>query len=140
MFREKDLDRVLEIAVKYASFDSVTRESDLRKASSYPRGFWVAEDRERIVGFVYGHLVSLPEEVLDRWRAKKVANVELLAVVPEYRRRGIGRALLERLSDEFRRARVDMMTLSCPAEAVEAAKLYTNMGFEVRFQGMRKRF
>jgi len=39
MFRKEDLDRVLEIAVKHASFDSVTRESDLRKAASFPRGF-----------------------------------------------------------------------------------------------------
>lgn len=139
MFRMEDLDRVLEIAVKYASFDSMTRESDLRKAARFPRGFWVAEDDGSVVGFVYGQLDNVPEEVLERWKAKKVASVELLAVVPERRRQGIGKALLERLLEEFKKAHADVVTLYCPAEAEGAAKLYAKTGFEIRFQGMRKR-
>ncbi len=140
MFRKEDLDRVLEIAVKYATFDSTTRESDLRRAARFPRGFWVAEEEDgKVVGFAFGRLKEAPEEVLDRWKAKKVGYVELMAVVPERRRRGIGRALLERLLEELKRARADVVLLDCPAEAVEAARLYAHMGFEVRYQGMRKR-
>jgi len=139
MFRKEDLDSVLAIAVRYATFDSVTRESDLKKASRYPRGFWVAEDEGRVVGFVFGQIRDVPEEVLQRWRARKVGNVDLIAVVPERRRCGIGRALLNRLLEEFKRARVDMVMLDCPAEAMDAASLYSHMGFEVRFTGLKKR-
>jgi ribosomal protein S18 acetylase RimI-like enzyme len=99
----------------------------------------VAEDEGKVVGFAYGQLGEVPEDVLEKWKARKVANVELLAVVPERRRRGIGEALLKRLLEEFKRARADVVTLYCPAEAVEAAELYAKMGFEVRFQGLRKR-
>lgn len=59
-------------------------------------------------------------------------------MVPERRRQGIGKALLERLLEEFKRARADVVQLDCPAEAAEAGKLYAGMGFEVRFQGMKK--
>jgi len=139
MFRKEDMDRVLEIAVKYATFDSVTRESDLRRAARYPRGFWVAEDEGKIVGFAFGKLKDVPEEVLERWRVRKVAHVDLMAVIPTRRRHGIGSALLEKLLEEFKRARADLVLLDCPAEAVGAAKLYSKMGFETRFQGMKKR-
>lgn len=138
MFRKEDLDRVLEIAVKYATFDSTTRESDLKTAARFPRGFWVAEDKGEVVGFAFGHLRDVPEEVLEKWKARKVGSVELMAVVPERRRQGIGRALLDRLLQEFKRARADVVLLDCPAEAVEAGKLYAKMGFEVRFRGMKK--
>ena len=139
MFRNEDLDRVLEIAVKYATFDAMTRESDLRRAARFPRGFWVAEEGGKVVGFVFGQLREVPEQVLERWKARKVGHVDLLAVIPERRKHGIGRALLERLLEEFTRARADMVLLDCPAEAVDAARLYSEMGFEVRFQGMKKR-
>ena len=139
LFRKEDLDRVLEISVKYASFDSVTRESDLKRAARFPRGFWVAENDAKVIGFVYGGMKAVPEAVLERWGAKKVGYVELMAVVPEWRRRGVGKALLDRLLEEFRKQRVDMVLLDCPAEATQAAKLYTAAGFETRFRGMKKR-
>jgi len=139
MFRKEDTDRVLEIAVKHATFDSVTRESDLRRAARFPRGFWVAEEEGKVVGFAFGRLKEVPEEVLERWKARKVGYVELMAVVPERRRRGIGRALLETLLDELKRARADVVLLDCPTEAAEAGKLYAKMGFETRYSGLKKR-
>ncbi len=139
LFRKEDLDRVLEISVKYASFDSFARESDLKRAARFPRGFWVAENDAEVIGFVYGGMKAVPEEVLERWGAKKVGYVELMAVVPEWRRRGVGKALLDRILEEFKRQGVDMVFLDCPAEATQAARFYAAAGFETRFRGMKKR-
>ncbi len=139
MFREEDLDSVLEIAVKYATFDSATRESDVRKAAHFPRGFWVAEVHGKVVGFIWGHLKDMPAEVLERWNAAGVGYVDLMAVLPAYRRRGAGEALLLKLLEEFKRAHTDVVLLDCPAEARDAARLYAKLGFDVRFQGMSRR-
>ena len=76
---------------------------------------------------------------LIQWNARRVGYVELMAVVPERRKRGIGEALIEELLDELKRARADVVLLDCPAEAIEAEKLYAKMGFETKYRGMKRR-
>jgi ribosomal protein S18 acetylase RimI-like enzyme len=139
LFRERDVGAVLELANAYASFDGTTTEADLAITSSFPDGSWVAEDDGKVVGFALGYFKEVPEGVLERWRAKKVGHVELMAVAPSYRRRGIGGLLLSRLIRELERAGADIITLDCPAEAAQAKALYEKMGFVPRFYGMKRR-
>ena len=63
----------------------------------------------------------------------------MLVVDSEYRNQGIGTALLDRLIEEFRKAGVDLVTLTCPVEAKEAQKFYDKYGFEVGAYFMRKK-
>ena len=134
-----DLISVVELANKYAGFDGSISEADLAITTHFPHGFWVAEYQGRVVGFAYGHFKDVPAQVLERWKAKRVGYVELMAVAPEHRRRGVGRFLLGRLLEEFQKEGADMVLLDCPSEAVEAKRLYEKMGFEPRFYGMKKR-
>ena len=99
----------------------------------------MAEDEGRRVGFVIGCFRDVPSEVLARWKATRVGHVTLMAVAPSHGKKGVGNALLTRLLEEFKAAGADMVLLDCPAEAVEAKRLYEKMGFEPRFYGMRKR-
>jgi ribosomal protein S18 acetylase RimI-like enzyme len=136
-FRKYDTTEVLGLANRYTAFDGTTSEEGL--ATDFPGGFWVAEENGRLVGFVHGQLRDVPAQVLERWKATKVGHITLMAVAPSHRRKGIGRGLLAKLLEEFKAAGADMVLLDCPAEAVDARKLYEKMGFEPRFYGMRKR-
>ena len=71
--------------------------------------------------------------------ASWVGEVTLLIVDPKYRKRGIGTALLAKLIEVFKKARIDMLLLNVPVDAVNAKGLYERCGFEVRAYHMRKR-
>lgn len=49
----------------------------------------VAEVGDKIVGFVLGRVVSSPTELRD------VAWIELIGILPEYQRKGIGKRMIE---------------------------------------------
>jgi ribosomal protein S18 acetylase RimI-like enzyme len=138
-FKTEDTARVLQLANAYAAFDGTTSEADLVITKFFPNGFWVAEEDDKVVGFAYGYFEDVPGEVLTRWGSSKVGEIALMAVDPKYRNRGIGTALLRKLLEEFKKAGADLVTLHCPAEAVEAKKLYDELGFEVRAYHMKKR-
>jgi ribosomal protein S18 acetylase RimI-like enzyme len=138
-FRREDTSAVLGLANEHAAFDGTTSEADLAVTAHFPKGFWVAEDESKIVGFAYGYFKDVPSQVLERWGVTKVGHVELMAVAPSHRRKGTATALLGRLLKEFKDAGAEMVLLDCPAEAAGAKKLYDKMGFEPRFYGMRKR-
>ncbi|WP_117215357.1 ribosomal protein S18-alanine N-acetyltransferase [Allorhizocola rhizosphaerae] len=62
---------------------------------------------------------------------KGEAWINNIAVRRESQRRGVGRALLERLLDEARRHQVRQVLLEVAAENAPAQKLYATYGFEV---------
>ena len=130
-FRDEDEADVLQLANSHAAFDGTTSEADLAIASH----FLVAEEDGKIVGFAYGYMKDVPEEVLERWHAHKVGHVQLMAVDPASRRRGTGSALLSGLLEEFKASGADMVTLDCPAEATDAKRLCERRGFSPRCHG-----
>lgn len=138
-FRREDTRSVLELANSFAAFDGTTSEADLAVIGYFPNGICVAESEGRVVGFAYGCFKDVPGEVLERWGATKVGEVELLVVHPHYRDKGIGKSLLARLLDEFKNAGADTILLNCPVVATEAKGLYDKMGFEVKSYQMKKR-
>ena len=135
----QDIKHIVNLANRYAAFDSDVSEADFQPAWSFPRGLLVADDEGKVIGFVFAYLREVPGEILNRWGASKVAQVELLAVNSSWRNQGIGRALLERLLEVFRDEGVDLVLLHCPAEAIEAKHLYDKFGFEVRAYAMKKK-
>jgi len=138
-FDKDDAYAVLELANANAAFDGTTSEADLAITASFPQGSWVAEDEGEVIGFAYGCFRDVPEKVLERWKARKVGHIELMAVDAKHRGRGVGSALMARLLEEFKAAGADMVTLDCPAEAEEGIRLYKKLGFSVRFYGLKKR-
>ena len=137
MFKNDDLEEVLGLANRFAFFDRAATESDFEKSSSFKEGFWVAEEDNKLIGFVFGFIRDIPSDVLEQWNRTKVAEIDLLAVDSEYRKRGVGRSLVQKLIDEFRKAGVDRILLTCPAEAIDAKNLYDEMGFEIRAHHMK---
>jgi len=139
-FEVSDLDQVLTLAERYASWDATPTKEDIEGFhSSVPEFFFVAEADKRILGFVIGRESSLPAEVLDRWKSRRVASIETLAVDEDYRRRGIATSLLTVLFGVFKQKEIDLVTLSVPAVEKAAIILYGKMGFESRAQCLWER-
>jgi N-acetylglutamate synthase-like GNAT family acetyltransferase len=65
-FRTGDTNAVLQLANAYAAFDGTTSEADSAVTANFPKGFLVAEDRGKIVGFAYGYFKDVPGQVLER--------------------------------------------------------------------------
>jgi len=130
-FETNDMAAVIQLANEYAEFDASITEADLAISRSFPDGLIVAEDCGHILGFVFGHPRDVPAAALERWGATSTGYVELLAVHPNYRNRGIGTRLVKELFGAFKRAGVDYVTLHCPAEAGEAKRVYEELGFHV---------
>ncbi len=137
-----DLPSVYEIAEKYTSFDATPTFVDIEGMySRNPNYFFVAEDDSgQVTGFITGYeRKGLPESVLRTWNAKKVGYIDLMAVDSRYRRKGIGRALMNTLLDHFQRNGIDIVNLDVPTEQEAAVELYKKLGFYVRAYNMRKR-
>lgn len=58
------------------------------------------------------------------------ADIQTVAVLPAYRRQGLGRSLLDALIDEARRRRVADLLLEVRADNEAALDLYHKYGFE----------
>lgn len=91
------------------------------------------------------HSVALVAENTDgpvafaiAWAIHGTAQLLQLAVRPDFRRRGIGRALLEAAMECSRARNCGRMELECRAENTAARNLYREFGFEVT--GQRKEF
>jgi ribosomal protein S18 acetylase RimI-like enzyme len=86
------------------------------------RRFWGAFDGERLCG-----MVGLEREQRSKTRHK--AKVTGMYVPPEDARRGIGRALLDRLIAEARLSGIDLLVLTVTDGNRAATTLYGRAGF-----------
>ncbi len=139
-FKINDLDQVLGMAEKYASWDATATKADIGEFySSSPEFFFVAEADKKILGFVCGRESNPPAETLNKWKSRKVASIETLAVDKDYRRHGIATSLLSALFEAFKQKKIDLVTLSVPVVEIAAMKMYGKLGFEPRAQFLWKR-
>ncbi len=117
-FSIRDLERILEI--EKISF---TRPYDafvfVYYGSRSPEGFLVTEYGGEIMGYV----IAMPS------RSSKEGKLVSIAVDPVFRRRGLGRRLVEEASAYLRRAGMDRMCLEARASGDEALGFYGDLGF-----------
>ena len=139
-FKINDLDQVVAISERYGSWDVTATEVDIEGFhSASPEFFFVAEAENKILGFVCGRESNPPAETLNKWKSRKVASIETLAVDENHRRQGIATSLLSALFEAFKQKKIDLVTLSVPAVEIAAMKLYGKLGFEPRAQFLWKR-
>ncbi|HDJ67024.1 MAG TPA: ribosomal-protein-alanine N-acetyltransferase [Nitrososphaeria archaeon] len=95
----------------------------------YPKTFLVAEVNGKIVGYVMCRVERILSK-LDRFRFKRAGHVISIAVLPEYRNRGIARSLLNRainvLKDEYK---CEEVFLEVRVSNSPAISLYEKLGF-----------
>jgi [ribosomal protein S18]-alanine N-acetyltransferase len=124
-FIEGDLPQVLEL--EQASFPLPWKEEFFLKELSRPHSwFWVAEKEGRVVAYLCGWFIADEGEVLK------------VAVHPAYRRRGLGKFLLEEMITVAFRRGAQTLHLEVRASNVGAITLYKLCGFQE--VGTRRRY
>ena len=81
--------------------------------------FWVAESEGKIIG-TGGLLVGTT-----------TAEVVRMSVAKDYRRRGVGKKILNQLYKDARRASVERLVLETTASWLGVIQFYVNFGFEL---------
>jgi ribosomal-protein-alanine N-acetyltransferase len=106
------------VAIERRAFSDPWSEASFREALTSSWSFGLVADGARgIAGYLIGREVAGTGEVLN------------LAVSPDFRRRGIGGALLGAGLAAFRRRRVDEVFLEVRESNIEAQALYLGHGF-----------
>lgn len=106
------------VAIERRAFGDPWSEASFREALTSPWSFGlVAETRRVPAGYLIGREVAGSGEVLN------------LAVAPEFRRRGIGGALLEAGLAALRRRKVEEVFLEVRESNISAQALYVGHGF-----------
>jgi len=110
------------MAVEEASFTNPwTREMYLSELDNYGVSyFFLAKDESgRIIGFC------------SFWRVLDELHINNLAVLPDYRRRGVASAILTRVLAEAHHLGANRATLEMRRSNVAAQQLYESFGFTV---------
>lgn len=105
-------------ALEQICFSAPWSEASVRSECSNPLSDWlVAVEDERVVGYVGSQ--SVPPE----------ADVMNIAVAPEYRRQGIGSALIKALTELLHTKGIESLLLEVRASNDPAINLYQGFGF-----------
>ena len=99
-------------------------------------GVYVAEVDGRVAGFV-GVWARIVSQEPDEYQYE-YAHICDLVVLPAFRRRGLGRALLQRAEDHARDHGATTLRLGVLAANDRARQLYTNAGFHGYLEIMAK--
>ena len=127
-FRIEDLRRVVYINTlclpeNYSEFFYV----DLHE--KYPNTFIVAIIEDNIVGYIMCRMETGFSE-LGKWNLTKKGHVVSIAVLPEYRKRGIGTSLMLQAMKEMRNYGMKECYLEVRVSNQIAKNLYRKIGFE----------
>lgn len=87
---------------------------------TFKRGFIVAEQNHKILGFIVGIKTE-----------NHTARILMLAVLEEYRRKKIGRKLLNKLIQEFINLSIKIVELEVKTENQKAIDFYIKNGFKI---------
>jgi len=93
-------------------------------------------------GEIYNKPVSFPFVIVHKyqgkiigyvifWCMKNRAQINNIAVHPEFRRMGIPQAVMRQVMDQIKKAGADLVTLEVRPSNVAARSLYHKLGFEV---------
>ena len=85
---------------------------------------YVAEDNQKIVGFITGEILSKKE-----WYTVQLGTINNLFVLEEYRGKGIGKKLMETMMDAFKEKGINNFELYALNNNENALKLYEKLGF-----------
>ena len=128
-FQPRDLDAVIRINMTCLP-ESYTPFFYLQHYKNFPKAFYVAEVDGRVVGYV----MSRVERGLSNHKPLSVVkkgHIVSIAVLPEYRRRGIGRALMTHSLEGLREYGAEECYLEVRVSNTAAINLYKSLGFEM---------
>lgn len=106
-------------ALEKRCFSDPWSEKSIVSELGNPLSLWlVAVEQDRVLGYVGSQTVLGETDMMN------------LAVAPEVRRQGIGRALVETLMEFLRARKSHSLTLEVRQSNLPAQKLYAELGFQ----------
>jgi len=90
-------------------------------------GIWVAEEDGKIVGFI-----ASDGNWFSKREGKVVGAIHELVILPEYRNKGIGKALVQKAIEYFKSRGLDTAELWVGDKNTQALEFYKSLGFEER--------
>ncbi|QWK12615.1 MAG: GNAT family N-acetyltransferase [Aquificota bacterium] len=88
-------------------------------------GIWVAEEEGKIVGFIASN-----GNWFSKREGKVVGAIHELVILPEYRNKGIGKALVQKAIEYFKSRGLDTAELWVGDKNTQALEFYKSLGFE----------
>jgi len=127
-FQPADLDRVMHIN-QVCLPENYSTHFFMDLFERYPETFIVAEAYGEIVGYIMCRIeTGLPDFGL--FGITKRGHVISIAVLPEYQRKGIGKALMEEAMMAMKLLKVKECYLEVRVTNTPAVEMYRNLGFE----------
>jgi ribosomal-protein-alanine N-acetyltransferase len=96
----------------------------------FPETFIVAEENGEVVGYIMCRIETGLSSFILRGLVKK-GHIVSVAVLPEYRRKGIGEALVAKAMENMRLYKAKQCFLEVRVTNIEAVGLYKKLGFGV---------
>jgi diamine N-acetyltransferase len=97
---------------------------------------FIAESEDQIIGLAYAYIRLIPETPIRI--PSRVGEIDHLVVKQEYRRYGVGKALMERVHQWAGQMKVDRLELSVWNFNKEAQDFYRGLGYGPAFIRMWK--
>ena len=130
-----DLEECYQVEVSgFPPEEAASKETIQLRMDTFPQGFLVAESNGHVVGILNSASTD-KDDISDEELKQLVGHdpngrnmvVFALAVLPEYRKQGIARQLMERFVMEARKLEKENVLLMCKQHLIT---YYENMGFE----------
>ena len=119
-FNPLNLNEILEIERNaFEKKETFPKEYFLEVFKKWPEGFLVAKINKEIVGYAIGE------------KNENSGLIISVAVKKEWRRRGIGKKLIEKLLENFKKEGIKKIFLHVREENKEAINFYQALGFRI---------
>ncbi|MEM3833256.1 MAG: ribosomal protein S18-alanine N-acetyltransferase [Thermoprotei archaeon] len=120
--KSSDLDSIYKIEVISFGYEAFSKGFLLEMLFRFPEFFIVAEKDNEIVGYLSASIEGY---------FNKVCHLLSIAVLPEYRNRGIGSLLLKHLIDLIKTKGIRSIILEVKKDNEPAINVYKKFGFEI---------
>jgi len=147
----KDVNAITEMVIGLADFEGDldpgfhvldrTRLEDFRPfirkgvKGSRKRFVLVAEENGVVVGFIYCTIKKRPSV----FTVKETGIIEDILVLPEFRKKGIAKKLVQETIKRFRKAKIKFVCVSALSNNKKALKAYQKLGFKEFKKELRRK-
>lgn len=128
-FRTPDLNAVVQINVTCLP-ENYNHSFYLTLYYRFPKTFIVATSEQSVVGYIMCRM-ELGFSEIRRFNLVKKGHIVSVAILPEYRRKGLGNAILIKALDGMRDYNVKEGYLEVRISNKPAIDLYTKLGFSI---------
>ena len=128
-FRPSDMDRVIYIN-RVCLPENYSSHFFMDLFKRFPETFIIAEEDGEAVGYIMCRIeTGLPS--LKPLELRKIGHIISIAVLPQYRGRGIGHSLIRRALEAMSRRKAKECYLEVRVSNTTAINLYKKLGFKI---------